>query len=686
MGRGGVTLGLVSFVMTKTIMPKKLGRQTSQSVNGLFRIARRRRQVAAADASALPPAGDAARERDRARRRCAAGVRLPPERDLAASLRVSRATVVSAYRELEARGLVRGYVGRGTFVSARPDTASAPFAWRGKIAAAALQATDTTVRDLVRAASDPALMSLAAGVPALDCFPARRLPAGDEPRARDLGRGAPGVTGRPRACRSFARRSRIVSAASPEHILVLAGAQQGLDLLARCLIDPGDAVIVDRPGYLGAIQTFRNAGARLVGWDISRADPDELEELLLRYRPKLIYTNPTHHNPTGITLSMRTRRELLELAARYRVPIVEDDTYRELALHSMPVPPPSLFKLDESHTVVIRLNSFAKMLAPGLRLGWISAVRPIIDQLALIKQQVDPHTQNLAQLSSASWSNRACSTRHLATLKTEHRRRRDAMVQRAAAACAGRTAALQRSRGRHVSVVRAGAGRARPRRAGPRAARVGDGRSPASRSMSTRRRPRAHLLHLAPADASAPPRCSRARWRAARDDRRAIAAQQPSRTEALPSGRSANLTRRPTTLGDDRAARLKAISCGRSRVNPRHASRQPTRSPSSARSRTSTGCAPPMPTSTKGAHHRAARPRPMARRFCCRSSSSRKTCRSGSRRTSTWLFEFQLAAWTDDESSWPAARDLKTFRAWFRIDVHSVVVDVADDDIEGEEL
>ena len=84
-----------------------------------------------------------------------AGIRLPPERDLAASLDVSRATVVSAYRELEARGLVRGYVGRGTFVSAKPDTGSAPFAWRGKIAAAALQATDTTVRDLVRAAADP---------------------------------------------------------------------------------------------------------------------------------------------------------------------------------------------------------------------------------------------------------------------------------------------------------------------------------------------------------------------------------------------------------------------------------------------------------------------------------------------------------------------------------------------------
>ena len=111
-------------------------------------------------------------ERGIARGAVPAGQQLPPERDLAAALKVSRATVVSAYRELEARGLVRGYVGRGTFVSATPDAASAPFAWRGKIAASALQANDTTtVRDLVRAAADPHLISVAAGVPALDCFP-----------------------------------------------------------------------------------------------------------------------------------------------------------------------------------------------------------------------------------------------------------------------------------------------------------------------------------------------------------------------------------------------------------------------------------------------------------------------------------------------------------------------------------
>jgi len=140
----------------------------------------------------------------------------------------------------------------------------------------------------------------------------------------------------------------------------------------------------------------------------------------------LIYTNPTHHNPTGLTLPVRARRELLEVAARYRVPIVEDDTYRELSLGAPA--PPSLFKLDESHRVVIRVNSFSKMLAPGLRLGWISAVRPIVEQLALIKQQVDPHTPNLSQLVVAELIERGVFDRHVASLKIEHRRRRDAMV------------------------------------------------------------------------------------------------------------------------------------------------------------------------------------------------------------------------------------------------------------------
>jgi DNA-binding transcriptional MocR family regulator len=397
----------------------------NQSANGLFR-------ALGIDPGSVPRARPFYRrlveiiEAGIGRGNVPAGCRLPAERDLANALGVSRATIVSAYRDLESRGLVRGYVGRGTFVSARPDGASAPFAWRGKIAASALQATDTTVRDLVRAASDPGLMSLAAGEPALEAFPVDAFrTAMHRVLTRDAGaawRHGP-TEGLPRFRAALADRF----GGSAEHVLVISGAQQGLDLLTRCLVDRGDAVIVDRPGYLGAIQTFRNAGARLIGWDIVRADLDELEELLLRYRPKLIYTNPTHQNPTGITLPIRTRRELLELAARYRVPIVEDDTYRELGLES--TPPPSLFKLDEERTIVIRINSFSKMLAPGLRLGWVSAVNPIVEQLALIKQQIDPHTQNLIQLVVCELVEQGVFDRHLTALKAEHRRRRDAMVE-----------------------------------------------------------------------------------------------------------------------------------------------------------------------------------------------------------------------------------------------------------------
>jgi DNA-binding transcriptional MocR family regulator len=359
------------------------------------------------------------------RRAVAAGFRLPPERDLAAALRVSRATVVAAYRELEARGLVRAYVGRGTFVCARPDPASAPFAWRGKVSAAALQSADSTVRDLVAHAADPGVVSFAAGQPALECFPLDAFRAAvDRVLTREtraaLQLGA--TEGQPRFRAAIAERF----GGTAENILVLAGAQQGLDLLARCLVDRGDTVVIDRPGYLGAIGSFRAAGARLVGWDIRRADLDELEELVVRYRPKLLYLTPTYQNPTGTTLSIRTRRELIELAERYRLPIIEDDTYRELTLGT--APPPSLYELDEVNAVVIRLNSFSKMLAPGLRLGWISAVPAIVEQLSLLKQRVDPHTQNLAQLVVADLIDAGVFDRHLATLRGEHRRRRDAMI------------------------------------------------------------------------------------------------------------------------------------------------------------------------------------------------------------------------------------------------------------------
>jgi DNA-binding transcriptional MocR family regulator len=154
---------------------------------------------------------------------------------------------------------------------------------------------------------------------------------------------------------------------------------------------------------------------------------DELEDLMLRYRPKMLYTNPTFQNPSGTTLPIRARRELIQLAQRYRVPIVEDETYCQLSLGQ--AVPPALHALDEEGSVVIRVNSFSKVLAPGLRLGWVGASKPIIEQLALMKQQVDPHTQNLIQFVVSQLIDGGQFDRHLTTLRIEHRRRRDSMLK-----------------------------------------------------------------------------------------------------------------------------------------------------------------------------------------------------------------------------------------------------------------
>jgi DNA-binding transcriptional MocR family regulator len=355
----------------------------------------------------------------------APGARLPSERELANTLKLSRTTTTNAYRELESRGVLRRHVGRGTFVCATPEPDEIPFAWRGKVSATALRSANPALRNLMRDGVDPGVISLALGGPALECFPTadyRRITEQilkREPHAA-LGHGP--TEGQPRLRRMLAARIGV----RPDRILVVAGAQQGLDLLTKCLVDPGDAVIVDRPCYLGAIQIFRAAGAKTVGWDLRRCDLGELEDLILRYRPKMMYTIPTFQNPTGHTLGLSERRELLKLLARYRIPVVEDDTYRELYIDAPA--PPSLQQLDE-YNVVIYLSTFSKTLAPGLRMGWIAANEVIVDQLAMLKQNTDMYSPCLAQLVIAEILHCGLFDENLRRLREEHTRRRDALVR-----------------------------------------------------------------------------------------------------------------------------------------------------------------------------------------------------------------------------------------------------------------
>jgi 2-aminoadipate transaminase len=345
------------------------------------------------------------------------GDRLPSERQLATQLGLSRTTVVSSYRELESRGLVRGHVGRGTFVCANSEALDAPFAWRGKVSAeTALLNNSATTHDLLRHSTNPDLISFASLTPALECFPTNEYRRAVDHAIKlhsTEGFGIGPTEGQPKLRRLLAHRFRV----KPEQVLIVSGTQQGLDLVARCLLDPGDAVIVDRPGYVGAIQNFRAAGAKVIGWDVMRSDLGELEDLILHYRPKLICTNPTFQNPTGRTLPLTERQELLALAARYRVPVIEDDPYRDTTLTV--TPPPTLFHLDTSNTV-ISLGTFSKTLAPGLRLGWLLASEYVVEQLALIKARQILFSGGLEQLALAELLENGTYDTHLMRLREEH--------------------------------------------------------------------------------------------------------------------------------------------------------------------------------------------------------------------------------------------------------------------------
>jgi DNA-binding transcriptional MocR family regulator len=281
------------------------------------------------------------------------------------------------------------------------------------------------MRQLISKAGNSALISFAAGFPAIECFPTKAFrQVTDQVLEREADaalRLAP-AEGQPALRRVIAQRFNI----SPERVLVVSGATQGLDLIARCFLDPGDVVVMDRPGYVGAIQISRAAGANLYGWDIRNADIDELEDLILRYRPKFIYTNPTFQNPTGHTLPEAFRADLLELAARYRTPVIEDDPYREGYLN---VPPPkSLYQMDDRN-LVIYLSTFAKVLAPGLRLGWIIAPEYIVEQLAMIKQRASLFSEGLGQLVMAGFIKSGLYDKHLEVIRKEHRHRLDVMLR-----------------------------------------------------------------------------------------------------------------------------------------------------------------------------------------------------------------------------------------------------------------
>ncbi|KLU27139.1 GntR family transcriptional regulator [Caballeronia mineralivorans PML1(12)] len=190
-------------------------------------------------------------------------------------------------------------------------------------------------------------------------------------------------------------------------LLITTGSQQAIDLITRVLVNPGDRVAVEAPTYLGALQTFQFQGADVlpVPTDHEGVRVEELEALVVRHRPKLLYLIPNFANPTGYVMSLRRRKQVLSLAKTHRFFIVEDDAYGELYFEEPP--PPSLFALanEEERQWVVHLASFSKILAPGLRLAWLSAPAELLRHVVVAKQLGDTHAPTLSQLAAFHYLN-----------------------------------------------------------------------------------------------------------------------------------------------------------------------------------------------------------------------------------------------------------------------------------------
>ena len=300
-------------------------------------------------------------------------------------------------------------------------------------------AASSPVRDILALTERPGVVSFAGGLPAPELFDVSGLrdafaaaltgPAARRALQYSTTEGDPSL----RAAVAARLTSRGLQT-EPDQLLITSGSQQALTLIATVLLEPGDRVLVEEPSYLAALQCFGLAGATAVPvpCDDDGLIPEALDELIAAHRPKLLYTIPTFHNPTGRTLPEQRRRALATVAQRTGLQVVEDDPYGELRYSGEPIPP--IAKLPESGDRVLAVSTLSKIAAPGLRLGWVRAPRMLLRRLTIAKQAADLHSSTIDQAAAAIWLGTTDLDAHVARLRDAYGARRDALLEGLAAA------------------------------------------------------------------------------------------------------------------------------------------------------------------------------------------------------------------------------------------------------------
>lgn len=289
-------------------------------------------------------------------------------------------------------------------------------------------ARTSPVRDLLALTARPEVISFAGGLPAPELFDLEGIRA-----ACDAVLQSPAVLqystseGDPLLREEVARQYGAdgLDTATAD-ILITTGSQQGLGLLSTALLDPGDTILVEEPCYLAALQTFALAGARVIGVPSAgdALDLDALHALAAEHRPKFFYTVPTFQNPTGRSHDADARRRIADAAQTHGFRIVEDEPYRQLRYSGEALP--SIASFAPEHT--LSLGSFSKVIAPGLRIGWIRTTPEIRPTVTIAKQAADLHTSTIDQAAAAQYLTSGRAETALAGIRAAYAERRDAML------------------------------------------------------------------------------------------------------------------------------------------------------------------------------------------------------------------------------------------------------------------
>jgi 2-aminoadipate transaminase len=349
------------------------------------------------------------------------GMRLPPVRDLAKQLSVNQITVAKAYRDLSSSKLIEGRRGGGTFVCRNPRRANGSH--RAEVSRPLLA---ERLYDLAHA---PVVIAFTSNYPRVEDGAAALLSQcvhemADAELQVCLQYDPP--NGRPRlrkALQDYLAKQAIH--ANAEHILITNGAQQAIDLAVRAVVEPGDAVVVEQPVYYGVLNSVRAAGARIheVPLEPDGMDLALLKQLLSRHKVKLVCTNPTFQNPSGATLSLEKRHELLNLCRAHGALLLEDDHSPELRFRGKPVP--SVRGLAEEGEGVLYARGFGKVFLPGMRIGCLIAPPKLMPKLLAAKAQSDLHSNGLIQEAVARYfakEDLAARGARLAKFYSEHQR------------------------------------------------------------------------------------------------------------------------------------------------------------------------------------------------------------------------------------------------------------------------